>query len=326
MSHALRAARPQAIAQQPAARPLIAIVFEGLSEESKHLSPTLAFDPVGAALYEALRRQPEHYAVRAEDGLLLRHAAQLAELAGPDTVLVDFGSGDGRQAGALLGALRDPHMYVPIDLEPAQLSQAARRAQDLDRRIVVRTLCQDLRHHVSLPPVVCRARRRLGLLGGMPFDGYRPLEAVVVLSSVREALGPQGALVIGVDLVKDRAVMERAYEDAAGRAAAFNINLLERINRDLDATFDGTAFRHRCSWNEQQHRIELSLVSACAQSPRVAGIGVTLARDEQIRTLESYKYTRESFAALSRIAGWDVREFWIDPASLCGLCFLESAD
>ena len=326
MSHALRAAQPQAIAPHPAARPLIALVFEGLSEEPKHLSPTLAFDPAGAAIYEALRRQPEHYSVRAEDGLLLRHAGQLAELAGRGTALVDFGSGDGRQARLLLGALHDPIVYVPIDLEPAQLAHAAERAQDHGRHIVVRALCQDLRHHVPLPPVVDSAGRRLGLLGGSPFDCYRPLEAVAVLSSVREALGPQGALVIGVDLVKDRGVMERAYDDAAGRAAAFNLNLLERLNRELDASFDGAAFRHRCAWNEQQQRIELSLFSLCAQSPRVAGIGVTLAPDEAIRTLVGYRYTHGSFAALARIAGWDVRECWIDQASQYGLYFLESAE
>ena len=309
-----------------AARPLIAQVFEGLSEDPKQLPSTLYFDAIGSVVYDALRGQAEHYTARTEDALLRRHAADIATLSGGRPALVDYGSGDGRQARILLQAMPDPVAYVPLDVEATQLRYARERMRGFRARLPVHPLCQDLRDYVVLPLAATRAARKVGLLGGMPFDSFRPLEAVAVLNSIRETLGPHGGLVIGIDMCKDPAVMLRAYDDAAGRAAALTRNVLERLNRELDATFNADAFRHVARWNDAQQRVEVALVSCMTQVPRVAGIGVAIAADEEIVTLHSYKYTPEGFATLARIAGWTVREAWTDSTEQYRLYYLAGTE
>jgi L-histidine Nalpha-methyltransferase len=319
-------ARPVPMLPPHAARPLIALVFEGLSEDPKILPSTLSFDAVGSAIYDALCAQPEHYPARAEDALLRRHAGDIAMLTGPQAALVDYGAGDGRQARLLLPAMTDPASYVPLDVEATQLQYARERMQAFRPGLRVHPLCQDLRDYVVLPLAAAGATRKLGLLGGMPFDSFRPLEAVAVLNSIRETLGNRGGLVVGVDLCKDPAVMQQAYDDAAGRAAAFNRNLLERLDRELDATFEPRAFRHAARWNQEHQRIEVSLVSSTTQAPHVAGIGVAIGAGEEIVTAHSYKYTPEGFGTLARIAGWSIRETWTDVPQRYRLYYLVTAD
>ena len=325
MRDALHMARPAPMLPPHAARPLIAQVFEGLSEDPKSLPPTLFFDGVGSAIYEALCAQPEHYLVRAEDALLRRHADEIAALAGPQAAVVDYGAGDGRQARILLSAMKDVCAYVPLDVEATQLQYTRERMRTFMPGLRVQPLCQDLREHVVLPLAATRASRKLALLGGMPFDSFKPLEAIAVLNSIRETVGVDGGLVIGVDLSKPPAVMERAYADTAGRAAALNRNLLERLNRELDATFDPGAFLHSTRWHEAQQRIEVALVSTCAQAPQVAGIGVAIAAGEEIVTMHSYKYTAEGFGTLARIAGWNIGATWTDTAQRYRLFYLTNA-
>ncbi len=308
-----------------ATRPLIALVFEGLSEDSRKLPSTLSFDAPGSVHYDELRAQPEHYAGRVEDELLRRHAGDLAHLVGPRVALVDYGSGDGRQARLLLPALADVVGYAPLDVELSQLESACERVRRCRTVVPVYPLCQDLRDYVALPLAMRAAKRCLALLGGTPFDGFRPLEAVAVLNSIRETMGSGGGLVVGVDVCKEPARMIRAYDDAAGRAAAFNYNVLLRLNREFDATFEPTAYQHSVRWNEEQQRIEVALVSLTAQVPRLAGIGVPIAAGDQIVTQHSYKYTHDGFAALARTAGWEVRESWSDAASQYRLYYLASA-
>lgn len=324
MRNALHAPRTARMPPPHAARPLIALVFEGLSEDPKQLPAALLFDEAGARLHDDLRLQPEHYLARAEDALLQRHAHDLAALIGSRPALVDYGAGDGRQARLLLPALQDVVAYVPVDIEAAQLERAVAAMRRNRTTLPVFPLCQDLRHQLALPAVVGRAARRIALVGSTTFDGFRPLEAVAVLSSIRESMGPQGGLVIGIDLNEDREAMVRAYDDRAGCAAAFNRNLLDRLNRELDATFEPGNYRHSAAWNEEHRRLELSLVSPRMQVPSVAGISVALAAGEAIVTLHSYKYTLESFASLARVAGWAIRATWTDAESTCALLYLES--
>lgn len=326
MRDALHVARPAPMSPPRAARPLIALVFEGLSEAPKQLSSTLLFDALGSVAYDSLRTQPEHYLARAEDGLLRRHAADIAALAGPQAALMDYGSGDGRQARLLLQSLEEPAAYVPIDVEATQLRFARERMRTFRTQLPVLPLCQDLRDYVVLPRAAARARRQLALLGGLPFDSFRPLEAVAVLNSIRETLGPQGGLVVGVDLCKDPETMRRAFDDAAGCAQALDRNVLERVNRELGADFEPGAFRHVARWNAEQQRAEMALVSERAQFPQVAGIGVALDAGEEIGTLHSYKYSPEGFGTLARIAGWTVRETWTDAAQGYRLHYLGGSD
>ena len=309
-----------------AARPLIAIVFEGLSEERKQLPSTLLFDADGARLFEQVCAQPEYPLVRAEAALLREHAGALARLVGPQAAIVEYGAGDGRQGERLLDALGAVHAYVPIDTEASLLARARERLRSRNLALRIHALCQDVRQYVALPAVVGGARRRVAFVPGGTVGAFRPLEAVALLNAMRESMGRGGGLLVGLDLPKDPAVHERAANDAAGTMAAFNRNVLVRLNREVDATFDPDAFRHQAVWDAGQARIEMSLVSTRTQCPSIAGIGVAFACGEEILTSVAHKHTPEGFASLARVAGWAVRETWIEPTHRYALQYLEEAE
>jgi dimethylhistidine N-methyltransferase len=314
------------VAPPHASRPLIALVFEGLSESHKQLPSVLLYDARGSQLFEEICGQPEYYLSRAETRLLGAHGAAIAECCGPHAALIEYGAGSGRKTQLLLESLQEPHSYLPIDVDAVQLEAACRAMRRRFPTLAVRPLVQDFRQFVSLPPIVQRASHRVAFFAGSTIGNFRPLEAVALLNSIRESMGPQGGLLIGVDLVKDPAVIERAYNDAAGVTAAFNLNLLQRLNRELDATFDLAGFRHRAAWNDEHQRIEMSLVSTRAQVPSVAGISVALDAGEEILTEYCHKYSPEGFAALAQVAGWSVQRTWIDEESRYSLQFLEAIE
>ncbi len=323
MKEALTATRRAPVVALPMARPLVALVFEGLSEEPKELPCILFYDAIGSGLFQRICEQPEYYLWRAETRLLERHGAEIADAIGHDAALVEYGSGSATKTRLLLTALHSPHAYVPLDVDGEQLEHAATDIQRRFRGLRVAPVCQDFRQFVSLPSVANRARRRVAFFSGSTIGNFEPLEAVALLSSMRETVGPGGGLLIGVDLVKDPGTLERAYNDAAGITAAFNLNVLARLNRELDATFELDAFRHRAVWDADALRMEMGLVSLRAQTPGVAGVGVALAEGEVIRTEYAHKYTVDGFAALARTAGWAVRSAWVDAQRLYSLQYLE---
>jgi L-histidine Nalpha-methyltransferase len=325
MRNPVQVAREARVLPPPSARPLIAMVFEGLSEQQKQLPCVLFYDAEGSRLFEQICAQPEYYLSRSETRLLEQHGSDIARCIGPRAALVDYGAGSGRKTQLLLAALREPHSYVPIDVDPVQLDATCFALRRRFPRLAMHPLTQDFRHYFALP-AVARAKRRVAFFAGSTIGNFRPLEAVALLSSIRETMGPGGGLLIGVDLVKDAAVLERAYDDAAGVTAAFNMNVLARLNRELEATFDLAAFQHRAAWDEANQRIEMSLVSTRAQVPSVAGIGVALAAGEAIVTEHCHKYTLDSFSALARTSGWDVRQTWVDPEHGYSLQYLETSE
>jgi dimethylhistidine N-methyltransferase len=305
---------------------MIALVFEGLSEDRKQLPSVLLYDARGSQLFEQICEQPEYYLSRAETRLLTDQAAGIAECCGSRAAIIEYGAGSGRKTQLLLDSLEDPHSYVPLDVDAVQLEAACRAMRRRFPTLPVYPLVQDFRQFVSLPPIVGRAARRVAFFSGSTIGNFRPLEAVALLNSIRESMGARGSLLIGVDLIKDRTVIERAYNDAAGVTAAFNLNVLWRLNREVDATFDLTGFRHRAVWNEEQQRVEMSLVSLRAQVPSVAGIGIALGAGDEILTEYCHKYSPEGFAALAHIAGWSVRRTWVDAESSYSLQFLEATE
>jgi len=309
-----------------AARPLIALVFEGLSEQQKQLPSMLLYDAEGARLSEQVCEQPEYYVARAERRLIETHLEEISELCGRHAAIVEYGAGSARETLQLLAGLDEPRCYVPLDLDAAQLETACRATRLRLPTLQVHALCQDFRQFVSLPMAAAGARRRVAFLPGSVIGTLRPLEAMALLNSIREAMAPDGALLLGVDLLKDRATLERAYNDAAGATARFNRNVLERLNRELDATFDLAAFRHRATWHDGHKRIEMTLESLRAQVPCVAGISVPLAAGEEILTAYHHKYTAEGIASLVRVAGWTQRRDWTDVEKLYSLQFLEAAE
>ena len=326
MRNPIDVARQTRVAPPHAARPLIALVFEGLSEEQKQLPSVLAFDPPGSRLFERVCEQPEYFLARAEAALLRLHAAEIGAVLGPQAAVVEYGAGAGRLGALLLDAMTSAHSYVPIDVDVTQLARAREALRASGRALRIHPLHQDFRQFVALPAALGGARRRVAYFPGSTVGALRPLEAVALLNSMRETMGAGGGLLVGIDLLKECQVHLRSWLDSAGAVAAFNRNVLLRLNREIDATFDTGSFEHRVVWNESERRLEMGLVSLRTQVPTIAGIGVAIAAGEEIRTSVAHKYTLDDFAALARIAGWHARTTWLDAEHDYALQYLEAGE
>jgi dimethylhistidine N-methyltransferase len=311
MRNAIDVARRTRFVPPHAARPLIAVAFEGLSEDQKQLPSRLLYDRPGVRLFERVCAQPEYPLARAEAELLRRHADGIAGLVGTQAAIVEYGVGAGLTGEQLLGALPSVHSYVPIDVEAGQLARAREALRRRGQAVRIHPLCQDFREFVALPSATAGARRRVAWFPGATVGAYRQLEVVALLNSIRESMGPGGGLLVGLDLLGEPAAHVRAYDDEAGAMAAFNRNVLARLNREVDATFELDAFEHRARWDADGQRVEMALRSTRIHCPQIAGIGVALAAGEEIVTASAHKYTLEGFASLARVAGWAAREAWV---------------
>lgn len=290
-------------------------VRAGLTAADKHLAAKYFYDREGSALFEAITRLPEYYPTRTELGILARHGAEIAASLPPRAALVEFGSGSTQKVRRLLPHLPDLSAYVPVDVSEAFLrSEAEELGRDFPGLRVL-PVPGDFTQVVTLPRDAA-AVPRAGFFPGSTIGNFEPEAAAALLRHFAATLGPDAVLVVGVDLVKDEAVLEAAYDDAAGVTAAFNLNLLRRINREVGADFDLSAFAHRAFFNAAQSRIEMHLVSRRAQTVTVAGVPIRFREGETIHTENSYKYTLDGFRALAGAAGWEGRAVWTDPDRL----------
>jgi L-histidine Nalpha-methyltransferase len=307
-----------------ASAPIAADVLGGLLATPKTLPPKLFYDARGAALFERICELDEYYLTRTELSILRRVAPEIARLAGPRCALVEYGSGAGVKIRLLLDALDSPAAYVPIDISREQLARVAADLAADHPSVAVRPVCADYTARFDLPNLPVRARR-LAFFPGSTIGNFHPMEAAVFLRRVRHNLGPDGALVLGVDRRKDVSVLHAAYNDAEGITAAFNLNLLERINRELGADFDLTRFRHRALFNDEASRIEMHLESVGKQDVHLAGQRIRFEDGETIWTESSYKYDRERLEQLVNAAGFRITRLWSDDASLFWVAFLSVA-
>jgi dimethylhistidine N-methyltransferase len=293
----------------------------GLLQPRKTLPAKLFYDEEGCRLFGRITELPEYYLTRTELALLADVAPRVAGMVHEPAVLVEYGASDETKAEFLLrtSVFR---AYVPIDVAVPQLEQM--RARLLKRRpdLLVCTVPADFMDVAALPTEV-PSLPRLGFFPGSTIGNLDPLEARRFLQAARGALGDRSWFLVGVDLRKDPAILLPAYDDAQGVTAAFNRNLLVRLNREAGADFDLGAFAHRADWNDDASRIEMHLVSLHDQLVHVAGQAIRFARDETIHTENSYKYAPEQFAALAEQAGWHSAELWTDPARLFSLHLLE---
>lgn len=286
----------------------------GLTAAPKTLPPRLFYDERGCALFGAITRLPEYYPTRAERAILPRAAAAIAERIEPGAVVVEYGASDEGKASVLFDAL-DVDAYVPIDIAPQALRAISQRMRWSHRAISVHPIAADFLGPIALPGAV-HGMPKLGFFPGSTIGNLDPGEAVAFLRRARTTLGDDAALLIGVDLEKSPDILVPAYDDAEGVTAAFNLNLLTRLNREAEADFDPALFAHRALWNDRLKRIEMHLVSRIAQTVGVAGRRVRFAAGETIHTENSYKYSAERFAALARAAGWRGDESWTDEQGL----------
>jgi dimethylhistidine N-methyltransferase len=253
---------------------------------------------------------------------LQRHGAEFARLIGPDVEIVEFGAGSAEKIGILLAALDRPRAYVPVEISGESLSGLVARIRGDHPALDVRPLLADFT--APLPPALFTpAARRIGFFPGSTIGNFTRAEARDFLASAARLL-KGGGLLIGVDLVKDPAVLHAAYNDSAGVTAAFNRNLLVRANREAAANFDLTRFAHYAPYNVEKRRIEMYLVSTAAQLVRVGGRPIAFAEGEAIHTESSHKYTLEDFRSLAVQAGFAPRAVWTDPNRLFSVHWLEA--
>ncbi|HEX7020963.1 MAG TPA: L-histidine N(alpha)-methyltransferase [Gemmatimonadaceae bacterium] len=299
-------------------------VLRGLLSTPKTLPPKLFYDATGAALFERICTLPEYYLTRDELHILEVRAGAIAELAGPRCALVEYGSGAGVKIRLLLDALDDPAAYVPIDISGEQLASVAGDIAAEYPELRVHPVCADYTAPLVLPPLRDVARR-VAFFPGSTIGNFHPTEAAAFLHRIRRTVGDRGALVIGVDRVKSAAALNAAYDDAQGVTAAFNLNILARINRDLAADFRLDQFAHRAFFNEEASRIEMHLVSLAQQTVTVAGTRARVDRGETIWTESSYKYDRASLDQLVTSAGFSTTRLWTDPSDQFWVAFLTAA-
>lgn len=314
---------PAAALQHAQLRQFRAEVLQGLRAPVKTLPSKYFYDSAGSELFEQITRQPEYYPTRTELAIMERHAAEMAALLGRHVLLVEYGSGSSAKTRLLLDQLDRPAGYVPIDVSCEFLRRTAEGLAADYPDLPVLPLCGDFTGPLELPEPPRHVARRVVYFPGSTLGNFTPDESVALLRRTARLCGPGGSLLLGADLRKDRRVLEAAYNDARGVTAAFNRNLLVRINRELSGDFAVERFRHRAFFNAAEGRIEMHLVSCCDQTVRVAGEEFAFAAGESIRTELSQKYTVRDLCQLAKAAGFDLTHVWRDEREYFSVSYLE---
>lgn len=298
-------------------------VLAGLCEKPRSIPPKFFYDSKGAHLFDCITQQPEYYLTRVERNIFFRYRKDIAAAIGRGSVLIEPGSGNSEKVELLLDSLR-PQAYVPLDITESHLRDAAQRLVERYSWLCVHAVCGDYSSGLDLPAELPRTRR-LVFFPGSTIGNFEPALAGRFLHLLRRACGENGALLIGVDLRKDAAVLNAAYNDKAGLTAAFNLNVLEHVNRIVDSNFDPTCFHHHAFFNEEHSRVEMHLESLMDQKVSVAGQVLDLAAGETIHTENSYKYSVEGFQNLAESAGFKACRTWCDDDNQFSVHLLNSA-
>ncbi len=296
-------------------------VLRGLSLPQKALPSRFFYDERGSDLFEQITQLPEYYPTRAEIKLLRTYAEDIKEMLPSGAVIVEFGSGSSLKTELLLEALERPRAYLPIEISASALYPAAERIQQKFPGIGVHPILGGF-HDLGAMKLPLGELVYAGFFPGSTIGNLTRKEAVAFLKSARRLLGRNALFIIGADLQKPLDVLLPAYDDAQGVTAAFNLNILERINRELDGTFDLGAFVHQARYNGQEGRIEMHLGSVKAQSASVAGHSFAFRAGETIHTENSHKYSVSGFHLLAREGGWSPVATWTGEDGLFSLHLL----
>lgn len=304
----------------PASADLEVEALAGLRADPKTLPCKLFYDERGSELFEAICQQPEYYLTRVETAILRESVEEIAAELGPQVQLIEPGSGAGTKTRLLLDALEDPVSYVPIDISKEHLRGVAASIRADYPALQVQAVCADFQQTIPVPAPERPARRRVVFFPGSTIGNFAPEEARAFLGRMADMAGPGGGILIGFDRSKDAALLEAAYDDAKGITAAFNLNVLRRLNLDVGTDFELEQFRHAARWNDEFQRIEMHLVSQVEQIVHVGGQAVPFAAGESIRTECCHKYGPEGVAPLADGFAW-VRT-WTDAQERFGVQFL----
>lgn len=306
----------------PARKDMLAEVLQGLQSPDKWLSSMYFYDERGSQLFDEICELPEYYPTRTELGIMEHNADAIAELLGPRVMLVEFGSGSSLKIRILLRHLDDPAAYVPVEISREHLMNSAQALQESFPDIEILPVCADFTQDFELPEPAHSPLRNVVYFPGSTIGNFDPDDALDLLKRMARLAGDGGGVLIGVDLEKDPEILERAYNDEAGVTAAFNLNMLERLNRELGADFALSRFRHRAIWNPLRHRIEMHLISEAEQAVNIRGTQIHFDKGETIHTESSYKFTFERFANLAAQAGLTVEEVWTDDKQMFSVQYL----
>jgi L-histidine N-alpha-methyltransferase len=298
-------------------------VVKGLARRPRSIPSRFLYDAVGSALFEEITKLKEYYPTRTETRLLETFGAEIADLAGDADILVEFGSGSSRKTSLLIDALTGLDTYIPIDVSESFLAEAAKRLTAQHDGLTVKPLVGDFMRTRTL--IGAPRGGKLGFFSGSTIGNLTHAEAKAFLENAAQLLGRGSAFLIGVDLKKSLDILIPAYDDADGVTAAFSLNLLARVNRELDGDFDTTTFAHVALYNEDKGRIEIYLESLTDQTVHILGRSFTFSRGERIHTENSHKYSVSEFQDLARGAGWQPVTAWTDDDQLFSLHLLRLA-
>jgi dimethylhistidine N-methyltransferase len=306
--------------QQPVASDSQAELVAGLQKSQKQVNPKYFYDARGSDLFEQITQVDEYYPTRTEIAILRSHAAEMARLCGPDCVLIEPGSGSSEKVRLLLNSLR-PAAYVPLDISADFLYESAVKLGREFPWLQVNAICADFSNQwhtrTELP-----AGRRVIFYPGSTIGNMEPSVARDFLADLRQWIGADGGVLVGVDLHKSEDLLNAAYDDASGVTAEFNLNILSAINRIAGANFDARNFSHRANYNQQLKRVEMHLVSEIPQTVEVNGSAFDFLKGETLHTENSYKYSIEDFKALIEAAGYSLQKTWLDEKRLFSVHFL----
>ncbi len=301
-------------------------VVDGLSASPKTLPCKFFYDAEGSRLFDAICDLPEYYPTRTELGILRAEAPAMARAIGPAARIVEFGSGSGVKIRLLLAAMEAPAVYVPVDISRDHMMEAAAGLAADFPALRITPICADYTQPFALPATPgIRSAATVGFFPGSTIGNFTPAEAVAFLARARRLLGPGSMMLVGVDVPKDAGVLEAAYDDAAGVTAAFNRNLLRRMQRELGAELEIDRFRHEARWCPDRRRVEMHLVSLSRQSITIGPERFELDRGETIHTENSYKYSVPEFRALAGRSGYLPARTWTDPAGRFSVHLLRSS-
>ncbi|PYL20419.1 MAG: L-histidine N(alpha)-methyltransferase [Verrucomicrobia bacterium] len=318
MNHEAHAA---VLDREPAKSEFLSEAIAGLSSTPRTLPCKYFYDARGAALFQKISELPEYYLTRAELQILDRYCGDIARALGPNIELIGLGTGAGTKTRILLEKLEVPAAYIPVDISKKQLERSTASFRKIFPTLEILPVCADYLEPIRLPSPARQALRKIVYFPGSTIGNFDPDAARQFLQRVANHCRRGGGLLIGVDLQKDRHVLERAYNDSAGVTAQFNLNLLARANRELGADFDLEQWQHYAVYNSTESRIEIYLISEIDQTVRVQDRQFDFRAGERIATEYSYKYTKESVIELTREAGFDFSQMWTDDARWFGVFY-----
>ncbi len=317
-------AKVELVDLEPKSTSLLKEVLTGLSRSQKTLPPKLLYDKRGSEIFEKICLLKEYYPTRAESEILKTYAGDISRMIGPDALIIEPGSGAGDKIRFLLPHLIEPKGYVPIEISKEILLRMTEELHTEFPFLNVLPVCADFSQEIELPLTVDRVPgKKVIFFPGSTIGNFNPQEAVVFLRKFGRMIGEGGGMLIGVDLKKDPEVFKQAYDDPHGVTAEFNMNLLERLNREAEAGFDLQNFAHEAFYNEKLSRVEMHLVSRIPQLVRVHESVFRFKEGESIHTESSYKYSVEEFSELCAKAKFKIKKYWKDSQNLFCVYYFE---